>query len=255
MSQWHHESYSSKTLDASGGGVDIMNQENDSTLDWDNTASIWTAPLHSLPPPPINPLVLGLSSSIEGQVTTVPAVNFPPVYPYIPPPSIALLEQMETERKTESSDQTLPTASSARELDVDPPTSTPPQLDAFISELSGHNNSPWSAKSRISTDNASSSPISTKGEDIKYEENKDQESTVAAEHEDTSCSTTYVRGVIGAGINDHERYQHLIHGQIWHGNGDKPGRRWRRHQWVLERSLVTTATEGDQAAQPSRVKD
>lgn len=234
------------SLEGNSPSTDIMNQDHDRPLDWNNAATLWTTPLHDLPLPPINSQSLSLSPTIPSQVNLLPVGGLPPVYPYIPSPSIGLLEQMETERKAETSDQNLP-ISSSRELDIEPPSSTPPRFDGFMSEFTAHNNSPWSAKSRISTDNASSSsPISTKEEDIKPAEKEEQEPTSATENEDVSCSTMYVRGVDGDGNGDYERCQHLLHGQIWHGRADKTGRRWKRHQWVVERSLVVPRNEGDQ---------
>ena len=253
----------SKPPRGNSDSVDIMNQDHDRPLDWNNTAAVWTTPLQDLPPPPINPQLLGLPATIHDQIGNLSIVDLPPVYPYIPSPSITLLDQSEPRRKAESSDQNLQ-ISSSRELDVGPPSSTPPRFEGFMSELTGHNYSPWSAKSRISTDNASSSPVSAKEEDVKRVEKEEQvpasateqepasaieqEHTSTTENEDATCSTIYVRGINGGSNDGYGSCQHLLHGQIWHGRVNKTSRRWRRHQWVLERSQVVVRNEEDQTA-------
>jgi hypothetical protein len=201
-------------------------------LDWNDVESVWTTSIQNLGPPPIGPPVNHDSvSRLTNQFGGLPIVDQPTLYPRLPPPTLQLdeIEEVKEDPRTPSGIQT-------RDLDTVSTSQTPPGLVHSLSDFMHLHHSPWSTKSRPDTA-GSSSPVSTKAEETSHLETGPIEEDIEADP--ATCSTEYVRGVL-AERNESYTSCHLQHGQIWHGGVNRTGKRWRRNQWVIEKTLVMT---------------
>jgi hypothetical protein len=255
MSECHH--YSESGIEAEDSRQDnVADELQNQSPNWNDVSEIWNTPVEELPPPPIGKIgTIPVHSSIPSPFDAVSTSNLPPVYPYLPSPTLQLED---TRRKSEPgfSHRVLPespasqlnitsSTSTTTELQLSPSASTPPTTVYSTTDCMHFHNSPWSTKTRISNEeDSSASPGSTKGTDKGHGAVRiDDYTATQSQSSVPRCSSTYVKGVL---CTSHDRewcHCHLLHGQVWQGGIGKG--KWRRNQWVLERTLSVGAQSGE----------
>jgi hypothetical protein len=200
---------------------------------------IWTLPPKPMPQINNHPLLKSLLATSEPQaqqqlVQPVPFLYLQPAFPNIPAPTLYMepMSPTPTEEPRGASTTVREAKERERRTPVSSPTASLHSCLSFESVTEGN------------------SPSCRRGSDPE-EQNEKAASETEAQHDSNErasepsgpqaprCTLHYYRRV----QNAQEEGFHVIQGQVWHGQGlsdeggeSARGRRWRRHQWVIDGS-------------------
>jgi hypothetical protein len=187
---------------------------------------IWTSPPKPLPPLDDHPLLKNLPTTSQSQPpATYQLPYIPLVFPVIPPPTLYMepLSPTSVEHSPELPEPVQEVEErKSREDPKTPSSSSPPISPDSSYPSSGPAARPQSPRHR----RHSKSEGSCRGH-----------TSTTGSIEKPRCTLHYFRRV----RNAQEEGFHVIEGQVWHGESPVESdeatadRRWRRHQWVVDR--------------------
>ncbi len=180
---------------------------------------IWTSPPKPIPGLDDHPLLRNLPTA--GVAPQNPQYVLPPIYPHVPPPTL-YMEPLLSSPKEDSTETTELSREPGPKKAPNTPTSSPP--------ASPHSYPSSGSAAKLESPGQCQHTGTAKGK-------RKETQTVDVEYDRPRCTLHYYRQIRNASAEGF----HVLQGQVWHGQSPTEEgegqirRKWRRHQWVIDR--------------------